>query len=179
MMKTILPTFILLTIGSGINSINFNRTCVHDTNVCYIGAVTKSMNPNYKFESYLGIPYAKPPLDRLRFKRPVKYELEDECTVYLTVVEKPACAQWAWRYWDEPYGSEDCLYLNIYKSPGEAYLDDLVPVLVEFVDRDFETGDASPGVMAPDMMMAFAQLGGLVLVTVNTRLSVFGKLQNT
>lgn len=177
-MRINLSTITLLTLGLGINAMYFNRTCLYDTSICFLGAKTNSMDPDYDYESYLGIPYAMPPVGDLRFQRPVKYEYEEECTVYLTLVEKPACAHWDWRYWDEPYGEEDCLYLNVYKILGEDYGGQL-PVLVQFVDRDFESGDASPGVYAADMMMAFAKLGGLVLVTVNTRLSVFGELQKS
>lgn len=67
------------------------------------------------FKRFSGIPYAKPPINELRFRSPQKLvkfnESEIDCTQ-----ERDACFH---RHIFEQtmVGSEDCLYLNVYVPP--------------------------------------------------------------
>lgn len=69
------------------------------------------------FQRFSGIPYAKPPLNELRFRSPQKLlkfnKSEIDCTK-----ERDACFH---RHIFEQtmVGSEDCLYLNVYVPPVE------------------------------------------------------------
>lgn len=60
----------------------------------------------------MGIPYAEPPVGKLRFRAPVK--VKPWQGILLAHAEPPMCTQ------KDPYsrtdiqGQEDCLYLNVY-----------------------------------------------------------------
>jgi carboxylesterase type B len=64
------------------------------------------------FLRFSGIPYAKPPINELRFRSPQKLlkfvEDEIDCTI-----ERDACFHRSIYHLDE-IGSEDCLHLNVY-----------------------------------------------------------------
>ena len=72
-------------------------------------------------DSFLGIPYAKPPLGDLRFAPPEAFgELAD----YLATEYALACPQLHFGF-AEVGGthSEDCLYLNVYRKTGTSGAD--------------------------------------------------------
>ena len=69
--------------------------------------------PNGKaFLRFSGIPYAKPPINELRFKSPQKLEKFEEAEIDCTR-ERDACFHKSTLTRDY-VGSEDCLNLNIY-----------------------------------------------------------------
>ncbi|KAF6037893.1 hypothetical protein EB796_003804 [Bugula neritina] len=65
---------------------------------------------------FLGIPYAKPPVDELRFKKPVAYPAWTGVRDAKT--QSPNCPQKDVMQTGPTYGSEDCLHLDI-TVPGE------------------------------------------------------------
>ncbi|CAL1292762.1 unnamed protein product [Larinioides sclopetarius] len=74
---------------------------------------------NFDHESgkmFVGIPYATPPLEDLRFLKPEPVEAWDG--VLQAKKQRPACMQYTeapYPWYNNFYGtSEDCLYLNIY-----------------------------------------------------------------
>lgn len=157
---------------------------------CFVGLEMSSYTGS-KFDAYLGIPYAQPPTDLARYLKPKPWKFTENCSVMVTLTERPPCMQYLYRSDYSIFGSEDCLYLNIYKPRGDQhglvrgnctlafyllekfeFIFCLQPVLIEFADRDFETGDASPGKMGPELIMATGQI---ILVTVAVRLGVLGK----
>lgn len=64
------------------------------------------------FLRFSGIPYAKPPINELRFKSPQKLEKFEEAEIDCTR-DRDACLHTS-IFAQELIGSEDCLYLNVY-----------------------------------------------------------------
>ena len=120
---------------------------------------------------FLGVPYAKPPVDDLRFQLP---QALDRTTELIEAIEFPArCMQHrlSLRYVREKM-SEDCLYLNIV-TPGKALIEKnkKYPVMVSILHRDYNIGSGN------DELYLKAELvkrQNIILVTMNARLNVFG-----
>jgi carboxylesterase type B len=64
------------------------------------------------FLRFSGIPYAKKPINELRFRDPQKLEKFEKAEIDCTT-EGDACLHRS-IYLQEEIGSEDCLYLNVY-----------------------------------------------------------------
>ncbi|XP_064645323.1 acetylcholinesterase-like [Lineus longissimus] len=107
-------------------------------------------------ETYLGIPYAKPPVGKQRFRRPEPYGRWSG--IKNTTVLPPSCYQSTDENFDRFPGvemwnpntklSEDCLYLNIwYPRPKEdskrAQTDSKLPVLVWIYGGGFYSGSST------------------------------------
>ncbi|KAL7637557.1 UNVERIFIED_CONTAM: hypothetical protein RMT77_012285 [Armadillidium vulgare] len=127
-----------------------------------------------EFYSYLGIPFAEPPVGELRFKDPVSKtpwkgvlnttKTPDYCYqlfLYDIANENPLESK--------PFGKEDCLYLNIYTSKPNR-VDASLPVMVFIHGGAFVGGGSS-------------YYGGkalldeeVVLVIIQYRVGVFGFL---
>ena len=119
--------------------------------------------------SFKGIPYAQPPVGDLRWKEP--QSPKNWKGVLHTDHFGPQAMQ-APIYSDMMFRSngksEDCLYLNIWtpaKSPKEA-----LPVLVYFYGGGFQAGDGSEYRYDGESMSK----RGIVAVTINYRLGIFG-----
>lgn len=118
---------------------------------------------------FRGIPFAQPPVGELRWRAP--QPLKNWQGVRDAVDFGPRCMQA--RIFDDMRFrsngmSEDCLYLNVWtpaKSNGQR-----LPVLVYFYGGGFVTGDSSEPRYDGESMAA----KGIVVVTVNYRLGVFG-----
>jgi len=118
--------------------------------------------------AWLGVPYAKPPVGDLRFRPPEPMAPWPE----VRAADRYAgAALQSRRPWDGPLQlgaglGEDCLYLNVFApavdGPGR-------PVLVWVHGGAFASGSGALYDGA-----ALAELGDLVVVTVNYRLGVFG-----
>jgi len=136
-------------------------------------------------EAFLGLPFAQPPLDELRWERPIPW-VPSEAVVDATQFA-PACLQsgsgLAWYHgmmqrvgvepslMSGPEYSEDCLYLNVWTD-----LDDTEPkpVLV-FIHGGSNTGGWS---YEPNYRGGPLAQRGAVVVTVGYRLGVFGWLSH-
>jgi para-nitrobenzyl esterase len=118
---------------------------------------------------FLGIPYAKPPIGDLRWKAP--QPLENWRGIKKTKKFGPRPMQYN-VYGDMIYRSdtinEDCLYLNVW-APSKI-LKPGFPVLLYFYGGGFKAGDGS------ELRYDGASMAqkGIVIVTVNYRLNVFG-----
>jgi len=119
-------------------------------------------------ESFLGIPYAAPPVGDLRWKAPAAAASWDG--VRDAAQFGPRCVQPALDGGEAIEGSEDCLYLNLYRPAG-ARVRDLRPVLVYIHGGSNQRGSGEE--YDPSAMVANA---GIVAVTINYRLNVFGFL---
>lgn len=144
----------------------------HTKNGTYAGVYS----PSYNQDFFLGIPYAQPPVEDLRFRNPQtmasSWEGAKEATAY-----SPACVG----YGSSQMGyeiSEDCLYLNVIRpagvSPGEK-----LPVVVWIHGGGFVQGS---GVDLRYNMSFIVQQSQqmeqpMMAVTINYRLSAFGFLQ--
>ncbi|XP_003703976.2 carboxylic ester hydrolase-like isoform X1 [Megachile rotundata] len=122
-----------------------------------------------QYEAYEGIPYALPPIGKLRFKPPQRLppwmgelpatKFGSPCLQYAQIPEDPN---------DRVEGSEDCLYLNIY-VPKERQTKSL-PVLFWIHGGAFQYGSG--------MYMGAKYLmdRDVIFVTINYRLGMLGFL---
>jgi para-nitrobenzyl esterase len=131
----------------------------------------KTIN-NGKVNAFLGLPYAAPPVGDLRWKAPeppAKWKGTRDATKF-----GAHCAQG--RVFDDMIfqdsgPSEDCLYLNIY-APADAKDQSKLPVMFWIHGGGYSGGASSE----PRHNGDFLPLKGVVLVTINYRLGVFGFL---
>ncbi|WP_339755075.1 carboxylesterase/lipase family protein [Algoriphagus aquimarinus] len=135
------------------------------------GIIAGSYDTKTSIQKYFGIPFAKPPVGELRWKAP--QPLDNWTGVKETNKFGPRAVQ-APVFGDMDFKSdgisEDCLYLNVW-TPADRNTKDL-PVLVYFYGGGFVAGDGSEPRYNGEAM---AQKG-IVVVTVNYRLAVFGFL---
>ena len=118
---------------------------------------------------FRGIPFAQPPTGELRWQEP--QTVKNWKGVRPALEFAPRCMQA--RVFDDMRFrsngvSEDCLYLNVW-TPAKANRERL-PVLVYFYGGGFVSGDSSEPRYDGESMAA----KGIVVVTVNYRLGVFG-----
>lgn len=120
---------------------------------------------------YRGVPYAQPPTGERRFAPPVAPEPWKGMRAAKQF--SPRCMQHP-LFGDMNFRangmSEDCLYLNIWTPMTKST--DRLPVLVYFFGGGFQAGDASEPRYDGESMAR----KGIVSVTVNYRLGVFGFL---
>jgi para-nitrobenzyl esterase len=118
--------------------------------------------------TYLGVPYAAPPTENLRWRPPAPRP-SSPATVIATV-PPPACPQF--NLAGAVAGNEDCLMLNIWAPspmrPGRG-----VPVLVWLHPGSFLAASAN---LAASNGRRFAEERGVVIVAPNYRLGPFGFL---
>jgi para-nitrobenzyl esterase len=115
--------------------------------------------------SFLGIPYAQPPVGALRWAPP-QAPVAHADTLKATAFGS-ACAQ---APGVEPSSSEDCLYLNVWKPAG-AKPGDRLPVVFYIHGGAFTLGS---GAMGPSPLAK----QGVVVVSFNYRLGALGYLAN-
>nr|CAI5851532.1 unnamed protein product [Callosobruchus analis] len=115
--------------------------------------------------SFLGIKYAKPPVDELRFKPPVPIEKYEG--TYDATKDGPICPQPV----AKPIISEDCLLLNVYSTKlPEGKENPKRPVVVFILPGAFYSAGATSYVAGPQYLMD----KDIVLVTFNYRLGSLG-----
>lgn len=132
------------------------------------GTIEGNYDPNTGMQYFFGVPFAKPPVGELRWKAP--QPLDDWDGVKQTKKFGPKPVQ------TNVFGdmksradtmSEDCLYLNIWTT---AKPNKNLPVLVYFFGGGFVAGDGSEPRYDGESMAK----KGIVAVTVNYRLNIFG-----
>ncbi|KAF9266372.1 alpha/beta-hydrolase [Marasmius fiardii PR-910] len=133
-------------------------------------------------EQWLGIPYAKPPLGKRRFKPPVPLKPTPTRDNTLTTDASKfsdACAQPPSPTLGAPVG-EDCLYLNVWR-PENTPCDAKLPVLVWFPGGAYTSGSASePQWLPTRMLQRSAEMDKpIIYVTFNHRLNTFGFLASS
>ncbi|PRD33012.1 UNVERIFIED_CONTAM: Acetylcholinesterase-1 [Trichonephila clavipes] len=121
-------------------------------------------------QTYLGIPYAKPPLGDLRFRKPVSVDAWTETLIANRM--PPACMQYTtypfpW-YDSNPDKSEDCLYLNIW-APVDATEGSKKAVIFWIYGGGPFGSNRRDG-------SALAAVGDVIFVSPNFRLGLFGFL---
>ncbi|MEO8778005.1 MAG: carboxylesterase family protein, partial [Rhodanobacter sp.] len=129
---------------------------------------THALTNGLGLDEFQGIPYAAPPLGALRWRPPQPVSAWND--VRQTKHFGPRCMQLP-LFGDMVFRShgmsEDCLYLNVWKP---AHASGKLPVLVYFFGGGFVAGDGSE--KRYDGASLASQ--GIVTVTVNYRLGVFG-----
>jgi len=135
------------------------------------GTIAGYYDTKTRVKKFLGVPFAKPPIDELRWKAP--QPLDNWSGVKETKKFGPRAVQ-APIFGDMDFKSdgmsEDCLYLNVW-TPAKSTEKGL-PVLVYFYGGGFSAGDGSEPRYNGEAMSR----QGIVVVTVNYRLNVFGFL---
>lgn len=122
-------------------------------------------------QEFLGIPYAAPPVGRLRFAPPAppaRWRGVREATHH-----GPACVQWEFNPPSIPRGtptSEDCLHLDVY-APRDARPGSRLPVLFYIHGGGNVQGS---GILFGGQR--FARLADALMVSINYRLGVDGWL---
>ncbi|KAF9392529.1 hypothetical protein CPB97_000611 [Podila verticillata] len=143
----------------------------------------KVNTPVGTIQGFLGIPYAEPPVGALRFANPVPKA--PFTSVFDGIRYKGICPQTAKSTGALPAilvylengakETEDCLNLNVYtpslKGPDQAPL----PVLLYLHGGGFVNNSGSLIVFEPGNVVS---RGGVVVVTINYRLGMFGWLEN-
>jgi len=134
------------------------------------GLVSSIAGSNPGVRVFRGIPYAAPPVGKLRWSEP-------QPAVHWDGVRKAdefgaTCMQPAFRGLNptaaQPKVSEDCLFLNVWTAATSA--SDRRPVMVWIHPGGYQTGSGStPGYDGEALAKK-----GVVLVTINYRLGVFG-----
>jgi para-nitrobenzyl esterase len=128
-----------------------------------------------KVNAFLGLPYAAPPVGDLRWKAPeppAKWKGERDATKF-----GAHCAQghvFDDMIFQDAAPSEDCLFLNVYAPAGSTDKSKL-PVMFWIHGGGYSGGGSSE----PRHNGDFLPLKGVVLVTINYRLGVFGFLATT
>ena len=122
--------------------------------------------------AFLALPYAASPVGNLRWKAPAPppiWAVVRDATKFSNRCEQ-------WHIWDDyiftdPGPSEDCLYLNVY-APAVAKQGSKLPVMVWIHGGGLTAGAASePRYTNPPLVEK-----GVIVVTLNYRLNVFGFL---
>jgi para-nitrobenzyl esterase len=125
-----------------------------------------------KVNAFLGLPYAAPPIGDLRWKAPqpaAKWKGDRDATKFAA-----HCAQnhvFDDMVFQDAGPSEDCLYLNVY-TPADATEKSKLPVMYWIHGGGYSGGGSDE----PRHNGDFLPTKGVVLVTINYRLGVFGFL---
>ena len=129
-----------------------------------------------KVNTFLGIPFAEPPVGRLRFQKSVQKAAFTE--PFFADTKPKACIPniasfGSYFNISDDMFSEDCLYLNVYVPGGNPSVTENLTVMVWIYGGGFQLGsqDAYSG-------KAFVALNNVILVTLNYRLSAFGFLSS-
>lgn len=144
----------------------YTKQCVEQG--CLVGRTEAGNKKPY--EAYYGIPYAAPPVGKLRFKGPADPEPFDG--LWDSTYHRQPCMQNSLKTNSKIIGSEDCLYLNVYRPKFSKWAKSL-PVLVFFHGGSWKFGRSDPQYYGPDYLM---DKRDMIVVTVQYRLGVFGFL---
>lgn len=122
--------------------------------------------------AFLGVPFAKPPVGSLRWHQPHR---PDSWRGVRRADQYRAAPIQAYGFIDSDgyetaHYSEDCLYLNIW-TPASSK-DDKLPVFVWFYGGSYQGGRADD----PSFVGTNLAQNGIIVVTVNYRVNVFGFL---
>ncbi|CAG5042633.1 unnamed protein product [Parnassius apollo] len=132
-----------------------------------VGSVQKLYDgsPYYSFK---GIPYAQPPVGKLRFMAP--QPLKPWVGTYEAIKHGPVSPQVDVITYQFQEGSEDCLFLNVYTK--SLLRDSKMPVMVFFHGGAYMSGSGDTFMYGPEFLIQH----NILLVTLNYRLEVLGFL---
>ncbi|TYJ55469.1 hypothetical protein B9479_003859 [Cryptococcus floricola] len=129
---------------------------------------------DFKTDAFLGIPFAKPPINDLRFSPPESYVYNT--TSYAAQTSPSACMQDI-SSTSSIYGaqiSEDCLFLNVFTPDGINTTNEQYPVMVWVYGGAFTAGGVAP--YNASRMIAYGQQldQPVIHVALNYRLGALG-----
>lgn len=167
MNKMLLIALLMCSVVKTINAQSNNYFAVQ-TNI-KTGTVEGNYDSKTGIQLYLGIPFAKPPIGNLRWKAPQPADSWKGVKETKKFGPRPIQAIVFGDMNSRSNGlSEDCLYLNVW-TPAKRNAASL-PVLVYFYGGGFVAGDGSEPRYDGESMAK----KGIVTVTVNYRLNIFG-----
>lgn len=135
------------------------------------GIIEGNYDTHNGIQRYFGIPFAQPPVGELRWKAPQPLDNWDDVKETKTFGPRPMQTIVFGDMKSRSNGvSEDCLYLNVW-TPADRKTKNL-PVLVYFYGGGNVAGDASEPRYDGESMAK----EGIVVVTTNYRLNIFGFL---
>ncbi|XP_067134888.1 acetylcholinesterase-like [Centruroides vittatus] len=166
----IAPNFGIL-LGLCIVLLSFNQSQSVPIRNNFTGKTIKVLNKIVR--AYLGIPFATPPVGKLRFREP--RPLRNKDTPYNATRKPPSCMQdspyvileWIDRYPKDL--SEDCLYLNIWVPTSKQ--DKPFATMVWIYGGAFILGSSNMNIYDGAVITA---IGDVIVVSFNYRLSSFG-----
>ena len=162
---------VVLILATFVHSENVTVRTNIGTVIGYVEDVSFDRIP-LKVNTFLGIPFAEPPVGRLRFQKPVQKAAFTKPFIADTMSHR--CIQnteGRYNHVSDDLLSEDCLYLNVYVPGGDRSATKNLTVMVWIYGGGFQYGsqDVYSG-------KAFAALNNVILVTLNYRLSALGFL---
>ncbi|XP_017149738.1 esterase B1 [Drosophila miranda] len=122
-----------------------------------------------EYNSFLGVPYAEPPVGNLRFRSPVPQERFEEHE--LDCSRERDVSHQRDPFTTEVAGSENCLFLNVYAPKGKRSSSPL-PVMVWIHGGGFFFGNGNSDFHFPAKLME----QDVIVVTLNYRLGALGFL---
>ena len=178
-MKKIVKIILMLFVFTGTNSFANESVDVPKVILDDVEIIGTNINEDDQKDIYAwyGIPYAKPPVGELRWKAPRDFEFASN----RFDANKPPnrCVQVS-NFYDElitgqkegtVFGSEDCLYLNIF-APSDALKENKkLPVMFWIHGGGNTWGYSASPMHIPTNFLKFHDV---ILVTINYRLGPFG-----
>ena len=126
--------------------------------------------------AFLGVPYAAPPVGALRWRRPApaaSWTGIRDATAFgascIQFVAPQGGGPYTHEYVTQGPVSEDCLFLNVWTPPHSA--GERLPILVWIHGGGFTGGSGAVEIYNGETM---AREAGVIVITVNYRLGVFG-----
>lgn len=125
--------------------------------------------------SYLGVPFAAPPVGELRWAAPqpaLKWEgvrtAYDHGNSCMQTARPDGFPPWTWEYWPQNKLSEDCLYLNIWVPESAKH--QTLPVFVYIHGGGFTSGSGEVPLYDGEALAR----RDIIVITINYRVGVFG-----
>ncbi|KAK3832697.1 MAG: Carboxylesterase family-domain-containing protein [Linnemannia elongata] len=137
---------------------------------------------------FLGIPYAEPPIGKLRFQKPKRLNprkyggnnrVNDATEYGFVCTQLPLGINLTSDQWDFFLGakqSEDCLHLNVFTPSLKDGRSKGLSVMVYVHGGGYTVFGSSTPLFEPGNLVS---RGGVVVVSLNYRMSVFGLFENT
>lgn len=177
-MKSPILTLASSMVPAAISALTNASTPVVDLGYAkYTGYTNTTAGINY----YRGLHYAQPPTGAHRWQKPIPIESSSEYTGQTIDATKqaPACIQ-GYPFWSYPSSSssstpqsEDCLIADVLVPSAPQNITGGLPVVVQIHGGGYTVGGA---LTYPGDALVHASRGGLVYVSVQYRLGVFGFL---
>ena len=138
------------------------------------GQIKGRWNSEDQAYSFLGIPYAEPPVGNLRWKPPVPLSKSSFTTNTLNKADSPGCACFQPDFTDssKTIGDEDCLYLNVWTPSLNA--GPSLPVMVWIHGGYLLIGNGNQEDIGYSPSAKLAKDLNVVFVSMNYRLNAFG-----
>ncbi|XP_043505607.1 juvenile hormone esterase-like [Polistes fuscatus] len=167
MYHQVLIVLFLVPVILAIDFENIDKPPLVETKFGFIIGKWSKSSKGLNIANFLGIPYAEPPIDNLRFRKPKAWNRSWD--ILKAQSDGPPCIQLI--KLNTTVGSEDCLYLNVFvpaNRPGVKH--SKYPVLVYIHGGAFIKGNANSKYFPPTYW-ADQQV---ILVALNYRLGPFG-----